>query len=92
MSITVRIPSPLRKLAAGNLAVTCSGQNLREVLANLDEQYPGFQERLCEENGDLRRFVNIYVGENDIRFLEGLDTEVKAGTDVSIIPAMAGGR
>ena len=91
MSITVRIPQPLRKLTNGQNEVSSSGQTAGELIGNLDQQYAGLKERLCDETGALRRFVNIYVNDEDIRFLQDLDTPLKDGDLVSIIPAIAGG-
>ncbi len=92
MEVTVRIPSPLRNLTGNEGEVTASGNNVRELISDLESKYPGIQERLCDESGEVRRFVNVFVGEEDIRFLKGLDTPVEAGAEISIIPAMAGGR
>lgn len=91
MSVTVRIPTPLRKLTKDESEVTASGGTIREIVDDLEASFPGFKERMCDEDGQLRRFVNVYVGEEDIRFLDGLDTTVQEGTVVSIIPAVAGG-
>lgn len=91
MSIKVRIPTPLRKLTNDQAEVESSGSTVRDVVDDLDKQFPGFKERMCDEKGDLRRFVNVYIGEEDIRFLEGLDTKIPDGELVSIIPAVAGG-
>jgi molybdopterin synthase sulfur carrier subunit len=91
MSVKVRIPTPLRKLTAEKAEVESDGGTIREIVDDLEKQFPGFKERMCDENGELRRFVNVYVGEEDIRFLNGLDTEIPAGELVSIIPAVAGG-
>ena len=91
MSVKVRIPTPLRKLTAEKAEVESAGGTIREVVDDLERQFPGFKERMCDENGELRRFVNVYVGEEDIRFLNGLDTEIPSGELVSIIPAVAGG-
>jgi molybdopterin synthase sulfur carrier subunit len=91
MTVTVRIPTPLRKLTAEKSEVSSDGGTIREIVDDLERQFPGFKERMCDENGELRRFVNVYVGEEDIRFLNGLDTEIPAGELVSIIPAVAGG-
>jgi molybdopterin synthase sulfur carrier subunit len=71
--------------------VEASGSTVAEVIAWLESRYPGLQERLLDEGGEVRRFVNIYVNEEDVRFLQGLDTEVKDGTEISVIPAVAGG-
>jgi len=91
MSVTVRIPTPLRKLAGGNAEVLVEGSNVSEVIDNLEKSYPGLKERICDEKGTVRRFVNIYVREEDIRFLNNLETQVKDGDVVSIVPAIAGG-
>ena len=91
MSVTVRIPTPLQRLTSGQGEVTCEGANVSELLADLEKRYPGIKERICDEQGKLRRFVNVFVNEEDIRFLKGDQTSVKDGDDVSIIPAIAGG-
>ena len=91
MSITVRIPTPLQRLTNGQSAVQCQGKNVTELLSDLEQHYPGIKERICDETGKLRRFVNIFVNEEDIRFLQGDQTVVKDGDEVSIIPAIAGG-
>ena len=91
MEVRVRIPSPLRNLTGNEGEVTASGSNVRELISDLESKYPGMQERLCDETGEVRRFVNVFVEEEDIRFLGGLDTPLDAGIEVSIIPAMAGG-
>jgi sulfur-carrier protein len=88
---TVRIPTPLRKLTAGLEEVTAAGKTVGELLVDLERQYPGIKERLCDESGRLRRFVNVYVNEEDIRFLQNESTPVHDGSEVSIIPAIAGG-
>ena len=91
MAIVVRIPTPLRRLTNGQGEVEVEAQNIREVIEKLEEQFPGFKERLIDENGELRRFVNLYLNDEDIRFLKGLDTELKDGDVLSIVPAIAGG-
>jgi len=91
MAVTVRIPAPLRGLTDGESEVASGGANVRELIADLEAKYPGIKERLCDENGEVRRFVNVFVGQEDIRFLGGLDTPLEEGIEVSIIPAMAGG-
>lgn len=91
MSAKVRIPTPLRKLTADNAEVTVEGGNVGEVLQSLEAAHPGIRDRLFDEDAKLRRFVNVYVGEEDIRFLQGLDTDVPDGSVISIIPAVAGG-
>ena len=88
--VTVRIPTPLRTLTGGNDEVKASGANVGAVIADLETRHPGVKDRLLDEKG-VRRFVNIYIGEEDIRFLDGLKTELKAGDAVSIVPAIAGG-
>jgi len=90
MSTTVRIPTPLRTLTGGQDEVTAEGNTIADLIADLEKRHPGMRDRLLDEKG-VRRFVNIYVGEEDIRFLEGLKTELKAGDSVSIVPAIAGG-
>ena len=91
MSVKVRIPTPLQKLTNNQGEVQCEAKNINELLAGLEDQYPGIKERLCDGDGKLRRFVNVYVNEEDIRFLQGQDTSLKPGDDISIIPAIAGG-
>ncbi|MER7364591.1 MoaD/ThiS family protein [Nonomuraea wenchangensis] len=91
MSVTVRIPTILRTYTGGNAEVSGEGATLRDVLAKLDADYPGIGARILDESGKIRRFVNVYVGEEDVRFSEGLDTAVPQGTQISIIPAVAGG-
>ena len=90
METIVRIPTPLRTLTGGADEVTASGGTVREVLDDLETKHPGMRDRLLDEKG-VRRFVNIYVGEEDIRFLDGLKTTLKAGDQISIVPAIAGG-
>ncbi|HYZ91936.1 MAG TPA: MoaD/ThiS family protein [Actinomycetota bacterium] len=91
MSVKVRIPTPLRKLTKDRAEVEADGGTIRAIVDDLEKQFPGFKERMCDEQGELRRFVNVYVGEEDIRFLDGLETEIPQGELVSIIPAVAGG-
>jgi len=92
MGILVRIPTPLRSLTRGAAEVQGTGETVAEVIENLETSHPGLRDRLLDEGGELRRFVNIYVNEEDIRFLEGLKTILKDRDDVSIVPAIAGGR
>ena len=92
MAIQVRIPTPLRKLTQDKDTVSVSGRTVREAMENVVQQYPGVKERLYDEQGELRRFVNIYLNDEDIRFAQGRDTTVKDGDEISIIPAIAGGR
>ncbi len=91
MSTTVRIPTPLRTLTQGTDEVTAEGATVAELITDLEKSYPGMRERLLDEKG-VRRFINIFVGDEDIRFLDGLATELKSGDRVSIVPAIAGGR
>ena len=91
MSITVRIPTPLRRVTNGEDKVTVEGSNLNEIIGSLDSQYPGIKARICDDQGDLRNFVNVYVNGEDVRFLEGLETSTKTGDEISIVPAVAGG-
>ena len=91
MAIKVRIPTPLQRLTKNQEEVSLEGSTVRELVTNLEKSFPGIRERLCDEKGELRRFVNIYVNEEDIRFLKGEDTPLKDGDEVSIIPAIAGG-
>jgi molybdopterin synthase sulfur carrier subunit len=89
---TVRIPTPLRKLTNGKEEVTASGGTVAELIGSLESQYPGIKERICDESGKVRRFVNIFANDEDIRFLKNLDTPIKDSDEVSIVPAIAGGR
>ena len=91
MPVKVRIPTPLRKLTNGSDEVTAQGSNISEVIADLEKNYPGLKERICEPDGNLRRFVNLYVNDEDIRFKKNLSTELKDNDELSIIPAIAGG-
>ena len=89
--VKVRIPTPLRKITADLEEVSATGANVQEVITDLEANYPGLKERICEEDGTLRRFVNIYLNDEDIRFAENLTTALKDGDELSIIPAIAGG-
>ncbi len=91
MSATVRIPTILRTYTAGAAEVSADGATLAQVLSDLDANYPGIAGRVLDDNGALRRFVNIYVNDDDVRFLDGLDTAIADGANLSIIPAVAGG-
>ena len=91
MAVTVRIPTTMRPIAGGASTVQVDGGTLADVLANLDKAHPGFQERLFDESGQLRKFVNVFVADDDVRYLEGVETKVPDGETVSIIPAVAGG-
>ena len=86
----VRVPTPLRKFTGGSEAVEAEGATVTAILADLDTRYPGIRERICDESGQVRRFVNIFVNGEDIRFLQHLDTPVKDGDELSIVPAIAG--
>jgi sulfur-carrier protein len=91
MSVSVRIPTILRSYTGGAAQVSAQTGTLREVIAGLDADYPGLGGRILDEGGQLRRFINVYVGEQDVRFAQGLDTPVPAGGQISVIPAVAGG-
>jgi len=91
MAVKVRIPTPLMKLTDNQAEVSAEGGSISEVINNLENQFNGIKDRICEENGSPRRFINIYINEEDIRFLEGENTAVKDGDEISIIPAIAGG-
>jgi molybdopterin synthase sulfur carrier subunit len=91
MSVTVRIPTTLRPLSGGASSVQVEGATLAEVLKNLNVAHPGFADRLFDEAGNLHKFVNVFVSDDDVRYLDGLNTAVPAGETVSIIPAVAGG-
>ena len=91
MSVSVRIPTPLRRVTNGQDKVSVDGATLNEIVLSLNAQFPGIKERLCDEQGQLRNFVNIYVNGEDVRFLDGLDTAMKTGDEISIVPAVAGG-
>jgi molybdopterin synthase sulfur carrier subunit len=92
MSIKVRIPTPLRKITNGADEVTAEGSNVSEIIEDLEKNYPGLKERICEPDGKLRRFVNIYLNDEDIRFKKNMETELRDTDELSIIPAIAGGR
>lgn len=89
--VKVKIPTPLQKLTGGKGEVECEGATIGEMFDALEKRYPGVKERLYDEEGKLRRFINIYVNEEDIRFLDGEETSLSEGDDVSVIPAIAGG-
>ena len=88
----VRIPTPLRKYTGGAEAVQAEGTTVGALVADLDKRHPGIRDRICDESGAVRRFVNIFVNGEDIRFLQNLETAVKSGDEVSVVPAIAGGR
>ncbi|MBI5178376.1 MAG: MoaD/ThiS family protein [Nitrospinae bacterium] len=91
MAITVRVPTPLQKVTGGKGEVSAVGSTIREIFADMEKNHPGLKERIYSEDGELRRFINIYINEEDIRFLESEDSKVKDGDVISIIPAIAGG-
>jgi sulfur-carrier protein len=91
MPVLVRIPTPLRALARGNAEARSDGDTLSAVVADLERQFPGIRDRILDEGGELRRFVNVYVNQEDVRFLQGLKTPLKDSDEVSIVPAIAGG-
>jgi len=90
MAVTVRIPTPLRTLTGGADEVSAEGGTVAQVIDNLETNHPGMKDRLCDEKG-VRRFVNIYANDEDIRFLDNLETALKEGDTLSIVPAIAGG-
>lgn len=91
MSVIVRVPTTLRTLTAGSSEITVEGATVGDVLDNLESAHPGFKQRLLDDDGGLRRFVNVFVADDDVRFLDGLATPVPDGETVAIIPAVAGG-
>jgi len=91
VSVSVRVPTILRPYTQGASEVSVEGSTLSEVLESLDTSYPGIKGRVLDDSGELRRFVNVYVDNDDVRFAEGLQTSIKEGGQVSIIPAVAGG-
>ena len=91
MAVLVRIPTPLRRMTNGLSQVEMDESNLSEMIDKLESDYPGFKERLLDEEGELRYFVNIYLNGEDVRFLDGLGTTTKSGDEISIVPAVAGG-
>ena len=92
MAVLVRIPTPLRSLTRGQAEVQVTADSVAGLIQDLETQYPGLKERLVDEAGEVRRFINFYVNEEDVRFLQGAKTALKAGDQVSIVPAIAGGR
>lgn len=91
MSVKVLIPTPLQKFTNNQAMLECGGNNVAELLESLEQNCPGIKSRLCDEQGQPRRFLNLYVNSEDIRFLEGTETPLKEGDEVSIVPAVAGG-
>jgi len=92
MAVLVRIPTPLRSLTRGQAEVQVDADTVAGLIEDLEKQYPGLKERMVDEAGEVRRFINFYVNEEDVRFLQGAKTALKAGDQVSIVPAIAGGR
>ena len=92
MPVLVRIPTPLRTITKGTAEIQAKGDTVDSLVADLERQFPGLKERLLDESGELRRFINIYVNQEDIRFLQAQKTTLKDGDEVSIVPAIAGGR
>ena len=92
MAITVRVPTPLQKLTQNQAEVKASGTTIKELIEDLEKNFPGIKGRVCDETGKIRRFINIYVNEEDVRFLQQDETPLEDGDEVSIIPAIAGGR
>ena len=91
MSVVVRIPTPLRKMTQNEAEVSAEGSDIASLIDNLENNYPGIKDRICDDQGEIRRFVNIYLNDEDIRFLQGQSTSLADGDEVSIIPAIAGG-
>ena len=91
MAVTVRIPNPLRRITNGERVVTVSGRDLAQALIDLDRRFPGIRAKILDDRGEVLQFVNIFVNEQDVRFLAGLQTPLEDGAEVSIVPAMAGG-
>ncbi|MBE3604090.1 MoaD/ThiS family protein [bacterium] len=92
MPIKVRVPTPLRRFTGGVDEVVADGDSIKNVIEDLERRHPGIRERLLDDSGELRRFVNVYLNGDDIRFLNQLNSKVKDGDDISIVPAIAGGR
>ena len=91
MPVRVRVPTPLRKYTQGADEVGAEGGNVKSLVEDLEKNYPGIKERICDDTGKVRRFVNVYVNGDDIRFLQNLDTALKEGDNISIVPAIVGG-
>ncbi len=91
MSVRGRVPTPLRKFTNGADEVAAQGGNVKALVDDLEKTYPGIKDRICDETGKVRRFVNVYVNGDDIRFLQNLETALKEGDNISIVPAIAGG-
>lgn len=91
MAAKIRIPAPLRKLTKDQAVVEAEGADVISLISSLDKNYPGLKDRVCDESGQIRRFINVFVNGEDIRFKDGAKTKVDAGAEVSIVPAIAGG-
>lgn len=91
MAVTVLIPTPLRNLTSDQDSVEATGTTIAEIFEELERNHPGIGERLCDETGEIRRFVNVYLNQEDIRFIDGKNTAVSDGDEISIVPAIAGG-
>ena len=91
MDISVRIPTPLRRLTNGQDKATLTSTNIKNMVDDLEENFPGMKKRLCDDEGNLRNFVNVYINGEDVRFLNGIDTALKNGDEISLVPAVAGG-
>ena len=92
MSATVRIPTPLRKVTNGADKASVDGNSIAEVIDSLEKTFPGIKNRICEESGELRSFVNVFVNGEDIRFSDGINTSISSGDEISLVPAVAGGK
>ncbi|MCH2310309.1 MAG: MoaD/ThiS family protein [SAR202 cluster bacterium] len=92
MSATVRIPTPLRKVTNGADKASVEGNSIAEVIDSLENTFPGIKKRICEESGELRSFVNVFVNGEDIRFSDGINTSISSGDEISLVPAVAGGK
>ena len=92
MATTVRIPTPLRRVTNGQDKVDAEGATLREIIDSMEAQFPGIKARICDDAGDLRNFVNVFINGEDVRFMEGVDSATDDGDEISIVPAVAGGR
>ena len=91
MATTVRIPTPLRRVTGGQDKVNAEGETLAQIIDSMENQYPGIKERICDPDGSLRNFVNVFVNGEDVRFLDGVDSGIGDGDEVSLVPAVAGG-
>lgn len=92
MAVTVRVPTPLQKFTQNKPEIKAEGANIKELIEDLEKNFPGIKARICDDTGTVRRFINIYVNEEDVRFLQRDETPLKDGDEVSIVPAIAGGR